>query len=151
GVLYSMLLAADAAGALIGGIVLESVGSFATKARTVFMFVMIWCVALATFALTPIYAIALVALFIAGFVELSFSSTAQALVQLNAPPEIRGRVIGFYTIASLGLRAFAGVTVGLGGTVIGIHWSLALSGAALFTVAAGMIAYITRAERRQAA
>jgi hypothetical protein len=40
--------------------------------------------------------------------------------------------------------------VGLGGTIVGIHWSLALSAAALFTVAAGMIAYILRAERRQA-
>jgi hypothetical protein len=30
-------------------------------------------------------------------------------------------------MASLGLRAFSGVTIGLLGSLIGIHWSLALS------------------------
>ena len=34
-------------------------------------------------------------------------------------------------MASLGLRAFSGVTVGLLGSLIGIHWSLALSAAVL--------------------
>ncbi len=52
---------------------------------------------------------------------------AQTLVQLHAPPPIRGRVIGLYSMSSLGLRAFSGVTVGIGGSLIGIHWSLALS------------------------
>ena len=51
----------------------------------------------------------------------------QALVQLNAPGEIRGRVIGLFNMAALGMRAFSGITVGLMGAVIGVHWSLALS------------------------
>ena len=65
---------------------------------------------------------------------------AQTLVQMNAPIHIRGRVIGLYNMASLGLRAFAGVTVGLMGSLIGIHWSLALSAAALFVLTAGLLA-----------
>ena len=36
-------------------------------------------------------------------------------------------MIGLYNMSSLGLRAFTGVTVGLLGSLIGIHWSLALS------------------------
>jgi uncharacterized membrane protein len=52
---------------------------------------------------------------------------AMTLVQLNAPAHIRGRVIGLYTMSALGLRAFSGVTVGMVGGMIGIHWSLALS------------------------
>jgi MFS family permease len=56
---------------------------------------------------------------------------AQALVQLNAPHEIRGRVVGLYNMSSLGMRAFSGITVGLIGSWIGIHWSLGLSAAVL--------------------
>ena len=61
---------------------------------------------------------------------------AQTLVQLNAPADSRGRVIGLYAMAALGLRAFAGITVGLGGTLVGIHWSLALSALALLIITA---------------
>jgi hypothetical protein len=59
---------------------------------------------------------------------------AQSLVQLHAPAAIRGRVIGLYSMAGLGLRAFSGVSVGIAGGVIGIHWSLSLSALALLAV-----------------
>jgi len=145
GTLYSMLLAADAAGALLAGVALESMGALQPRVKTAVALVMIWCVALAAFALSPFYALALVALFIAGFVELSFSSAAMTLVQLNAPGHVRGRVIGLYNICSLGCRAFAGATVGLGGMIVGIHWSLALSAGALFVITIMLMRYISRA------
>ena len=44
-------------------------------------------------------------------------------------------MIGLFNMSSLGLRAFAGVTVGLLGGVIGIHWSLAISATALLVLA----------------
>jgi hypothetical protein len=64
---------------------------------------------------------------------------AQSLVQLDAPPDKRGRVIGLFNMASLGLRAFSGISVGLIGSLIGIHWSLALSALAAMLVAAGLL------------
>ncbi len=64
---------------------------------------------------------------------------AQTLVQLSAPNEIRGRVIGLYNMASLGLRAFSGVTVGLIGSLLGVHWSLALSALAMLAIACGLL------------
>ncbi|HXJ00403.1 MAG TPA: MFS transporter [Micropepsaceae bacterium] len=135
GVMYSALLAADAAGALTGGIVLESRG-LPPNPRTAFALAMLWCCAIAGFALTSFYPLALAILFAAGFLELSFNSMAQALVQINAPPPIRGRVIGLYSMAGLGLRAFSGVTVGILGGVIGIHWSLSLSALTLLALLA---------------
>jgi len=82
---------------------------------------------LAGFALSGSYPLAIGLLFAAGFLELSFGSMSQALVQLNAPDEFRGRVIGVFGMASLGMRTFSGVTVGLIGGVIGIRYSLSLS------------------------
>jgi hypothetical protein len=63
-------------------------------------------------------------LFVAGFAELTFNSAAQTIVQLKAPLEIRGRVIGLFNMASLGLRFGSGITVGLLGGVVGNHGSL---------------------------
>ena len=51
-----------------------------------------------------------------------------------------GRVIGLFNMASLGLRAFSGVSVGLAGSLIGIHWSLAASALAALAVAGTLLA-----------
>jgi hypothetical protein len=82
-----------------------------------------------------------VLLLLTGFLELSFNSMAQTLVQLNAPPAIRGRGIGLYSMSSLGLRAFAGVTIGIVGGLIGIHWSLALSAMIFLAIITTLFAF----------
>lgn len=145
---YSMLLGADAAGALMAGLILESRGLLQPRSRTAFVLAIIWCCALAGFAMSPFYALALVLLFIAGFAELSFNSMAQTLVQLNAPVEIRGRVIGVYTMSALGLRTFSGISVGLVGSIIGIHASLAASAGTLVVLALILLAFAARAGAR---
>jgi MFS family permease len=133
GAMYSALLAADAAGALTGGVVLESRG-LQPNPRTAFILAMLWCCAIAGFAVARLYPLALALLFVAGFLELSFNSMAQALIQIHAPQAIRGRVIGLYSMAGLGLRAFSGITVGILGGFIGIHWSLSLSALTLLVL-----------------
>jgi MFS family permease len=131
---YGMLLAADALGGLIGGVILETRGLLPPRARTAFVLAMVWCAALAAFARSSSYILALALLSVAGFVELAFNSMAQALVQINAPNEIRGRVIGVFSMSASGLRTFSGISVGLLGARIGIHNSLALSAAALLAL-----------------
>jgi MFS family permease len=128
GTAYTALLAADAAGALLAGILLESRGGiFRPRPRSAMTLAMVWAAALLGFAVTRTYPIALPLLFLAGFFELSFSSMTQTLVQINAPDASRGRVLGLYNMASAGLRTFSGVTVGIAGSVISIHSSLAVS------------------------
>jgi len=144
GITYSMLLAADAAGALVAGLTLESRGLLPPDPRTAYLLAMLWCVAIGCFAAVTSYPLALLLLFAAGFLELAFFAMAQTLVQANAPPQVRGRVIGLFAMSALGLRAFSGVTVGLGGSLIGIHFSLALSAAALLILAVGLFALTGR-------
>ena len=144
---YMVLLGADAAGALVAGVVLESRGLLRALPRTAILLAMFWCVALFGFATSASYPIAIVFLFAAGFLELSFNSMAQALVQLNAPSDIRGRVIGVYSMASMGLRTFSGVTVGLMGGVIGVHRSLTWSAVALLLLMGLLLARTARHAR----
>ena len=140
GTSYTMLLAADATGALLAGILLESSGHvLRPRPRTAMTLAIAWALSLGGFALTRTYPLALALLFLAGFFELSFSSMTQTLVQMNAPNPSRGRVLGLYNMASMGLRAFSGVTVGLAGSAIGIHVSLAVAAAVLTAVITGLL------------
>lgn len=145
---YSALLGADAAGALTAGLVLESRGLLQPNARSAFILAMLWCCAIAAFAMSTSYYFALVILFAAGFLELSFYSMAQSLVQLHAPAPIRGRVIGLYSVAALGLRTFSGITIGIAGGFIGIHWSLSLSAVVLLIILA--VLFVALAPQRAA-
>jgi MFS family permease len=138
GTAYSMLLAADASGALLAGILLESRGGiFEMRPVTAILLAMGWASALFGFALMRSYPLAIMLLFLAGFFELSFSSMTQTLVQMNAPDASRGRVLGLYNMAAAGLRAFSGITVGLAGSVVTVHLSLACATAAF--VATGVV------------
>jgi MFS family permease len=131
---YSVLLAADAAGGLAGGLLLESRATLEPRVRTAFLLAMVWCCALIGFARAQQYSVAICLLLVAGFVELAFNSMAQALVQINAPAPIRGRVIGVFSMSALGMRTFSGLSVGVLGASVGIHNSLAWSAASLLVV-----------------
>jgi MFS family permease len=145
GTAYSMLLAADAAGALLAGILLESRGGiFAMRPFSAILLAMGWASALFGFALMRSYPLAVALLFLAGFFELSFSSMTQTLVQMNAPDASRGRVLGLYNMAAAGLRAFSGITVGLAGSVVTVHLSLACATAA-FAATGAVLLKITAA------
>ena len=139
GLAYSTLLAADAAGGLLAGLILEGGGLLSPKPRTAMILALLWGAALAVFSLANVFWLAVGFLLAAGFLELLFNAMAQSLVQLDAPPDKRGRVIGLFNMASLGLKTFSGISVGLIGSLIGIHWSLALSSLAAMLVAAVLL------------
>jgi MFS family permease len=139
GLSYSMLLAADASGAFLAGFILESGGLLPPRQRTAIVLAILWCVSLAGFSLSWNYPLAIGLLFAAGFFELSFNSMATSLVQINAPLENRGRVIGLFGMASYGLRAFSGVSVGVLGSLIRVHWSLAASALAMLATAVALL------------
>jgi MFS family permease len=138
---YSMLLAANAAGALAAGLILETYGLLQARPKMAVVLVILWAACIGGFAVSGNYALSIGLLLAAGFLNLAFSAMAQTLVQLNAPTHLRGRVIGLYNMAFHGMRAFSGVTVGMAGAVVGVHWSLALSAAAMLVIALGLLAF----------
>jgi MFS family permease len=145
---YSMLLAAHGAGALIAAMALESRGMVLARPSLAIGLAMVWCFVMTGFALSQSYWLSVLLLFVAGLIDLTFGSMAQSLVQLEAPSHLRGRVIGLYNMFGQGLRAFSGVTIGAGGALIGIHWSLALSAMVLFAAMALLLPFAMRARTR---
>lgn len=151
GLAYGALLAADAAGAIAAAIWLQAKGGFKELRPSLALGLSLaWGLSLTAFAVSPVYAVALATLFLAGFFELSFSSTAQALVQINAPLPIRGRVLGLFSMASAGLRMFSGivgsllgmVAVAVTGNASSAHASLAMA-SVLFAVVASFLLFST--------
>jgi MFS family permease len=140
GVRYSVLLAANAAGAVAGAVLLESLNLLRPRARTAIVCAGAWGVTMGLFAAAGSYAVAVTLLVLAGMFNIAFASMAQTLVQLLAPSRVRGSIVGLFNTAILGLRAGSGVTVGVLGAVIGIHWSLTLSATAVVVTATGLLA-----------
>jgi MFS family permease len=145
---YSALLAANAAGAVVGGFLLEGRGWLPPRVSTAMISAILWCMAIAAFALSTSYYLSLALLFTAGILNLTFSSMGQTIVQLLSPPHLRGRLIGLFATASMGLKAFSGVTVGILGGLIGVHWSLAGSALVLLTVTVVLFALAIPGQRQ---
>ena len=146
---YSALLAANAAGAVVGGFLLEGRGWLRPGVKNAISCALLWCLAITGFAFSTSYILSLTLLFFAGILNLAFYSMAQTIVQILAPVQLRGRLIGLFAMSSMGLRAFSGVTVGVVGGFIGIHWSLAISAMVLLALTLTMFAFAAPAHRSQ--
>ncbi len=142
GTAYGVLLFANGLGGVIGGVLLEVTGRIKPNVKAAVVSTAVYGLTTLFFAFTGSYAIALIMLLISGVANLASMSIGQTVVQLLAPAQDRGRIVGLYGVSANGLRAGSGFTVGLLGAVIGIHWSLGLSAAALClgTVLAGWYA-----------
>jgi MFS family permease len=147
GTAYGILLFANGAGGVIGGILMEATGRIPATVTAAVISTFVYGLSTFFFAVSSSYPLAVLLLIIGGVANLASMSIGQTVVQLLADPADRGRVIGVYGMSANGLRFGSGVTVGLFGAIVGIHWSLGLSAAALCvgTLLAGWAAWRPRA------
>jgi MFS family permease len=142
GTAYGVLLFANGLGGVIGGVLLEVTGRIKPNVKAAVVSTAVYGLTTLFFAFTGSYAIALIMLLVSGVANLASMSIGQTVVQLLAPAQDRGRIVGLYGVSANGLRAGSGFTVGLLGAAVGVHMSLGLSSAALClgTVLAGWYA-----------
>jgi len=146
---YSALLAANAAGSVFGGFALDGKAWLAPTVKSAISCAILWCVTMTAFAFSKSYPLSLLLLFCAGALNLAFYSIAQTIVQLDAPVQLRGRLIGLFSMSAYGLRAFSGFTVGVVGGLIGVHWSLALSSMLLLACAIALFGFAAQSPRSE--
>jgi MFS family permease len=77
------------------------------------------------------------ALVLAGICSIYFTSLGNTILQLSSSPQMRGRVMSFWSIAFLGSTTIGGPAVGWFAQVAGDRWGLALGGFA--ALAAGLL------------
>src|SRR5262245_6875140 len=137
---YTVLFSANAAGAVIGAVVLESVAFLRGGVRAAIVCAAIWGFVMAIFPFAQGYSAAVTLLVLAGVFNIAYTSMAQAVVQILAPPNLRGRVVGLFNTSMMGLRAGSGVTVGVVGALIGVELSLTLSAVVVVAIALALLA-----------
>jgi MFS family permease len=129
---YGWLFSALGAGAVIGGFVV------ATNTHvTSWMLVrsaLVTGVTLTLAAAAPNVALELVALAAVGFTIISFNSMAKTTLQMNAAPQMRGRVMSLWSMSWQGSGAIGGPLVGWIGEAAGARWSLAAGGVSTLAI-----------------
>ena len=80
------------------------------------------------------------AMVLVGICSINFSSLGNSILQLESSPQMRGRVMSFWSVAFLGSTTFGGPIVGWFAEIAGARWGLALGGlAALIAAALGAV------------
>jgi MFS family permease len=151
GTAYGVLLFANGLGGVLGGLLLEGTGWIRLSVRAALWSTAVYGLSTVFFALSHDYLIAAPLLVIGGVANLAALSISQTVVQLRAPREKKGQVIGVYGVGANGMRMGSGVTVGLFGAAIGLRPALGWSAGALCACVAVMAVFLALGARRQPA
>jgi MFS family permease len=99
---YTQLMACAGAGAVAGALVVAWLGRFRHMGRSLLVVLAAMGVLIVLFAVTRLLWVNAVLLFAAGACMVMVFATLSSLVQLNAPDEMRGRVMSIYMVAFRG-------------------------------------------------
>lgn len=91
-------------------------------------------------SLAPTYYAGMVLLVLIGATAVLFTSTTNALLQLNAVDAMRGRVMALWSIVFLGSTPVGGLLTGLLAHGVGVRWTIAVGGLVTLATAAGALA-----------
>jgi MFS family permease len=130
---YALLTASFGMGAVVGGLLIagQRQVSPGRLARSALLFGLAVLVA----AFMPSLWLSAAALVGVGIFSIAFTSLGNSVLQLESTPQMRGRVMAFWTIAMLGSSTLGGPVVGWVGEHVGPRWGLALGGLAALAAA----------------
>jgi MFS family permease len=131
---YALLTGSMGFGAAMGGIVFASRKEI--DYRRVVIATLLFGLAVLAAAFMPTLILSTLALVFVGIASINFSSLGNSLLQLKSSPQMRGRVMSFWTIAFLGTTTIGAPIVGWFGQIVGARAGLALGGAAALVAAA---------------
>ena len=125
-----LIVGVNGMGALVGAVVIASLGDFRSKGMLYLLATTLFGVALSAFAVSGVYGVALVLVFIAGAGSAGFGVMQSTLTMLLAPAEARGRVLGVLML-SIGVLPGAMLVHGAVASSIGVVATTAVSGVLL--------------------
>jgi len=131
---YAFLTASMGLGAALGGIAFASrKGITPSKLISASLFFGLFVL---TAAFMPSLLSTCLVMVVVGICSINFSSLGNSILQLESSPQMRGRVMSFWSVAFLGSTTIGGPIVGWFAEVVGARWGLALGGLAALVAAA---------------
>ncbi len=131
---FGFLVGAIGAGAVLGGVILAGLGDLKAKGYLFLLSSLVYGFLLILFSFSSWFFLSLFILFLVGIVEMVARTINQTLVQLLAPDELRGRILGIYML-DRGMKPLGGFLMGAGASLLGAPLTLALgAGVCMFVV-----------------
>ncbi len=144
---YGMLMSASGTGAFIAALVVATYGHLFTPRRLALGGVWLFSIALFAFSLSRNFYLALVFLLVAGFGMLLFFSTSNIVLQTIVPDEMRGRVMGVWSLVFGAMIPLGSLEAGALAHWLGTPFALSF-GATICAVAALVTLFVI--QRREA-
>jgi len=141
---YSLLLVGSGIGAVAAAVYLASARSRRHSGVFIVVAAMTEMAAIFLFAFATSYAISFLLLLVVGAAAVLTQSLTNTTIQLSAPNQLRGRVMGAYTFGTQGMRVLNGPI--LGGAAIAFGAPAAVAGAAA-TVFASLAVILARVKQ----
>src|SRR5204862_6408158 len=125
---YGILMSASGTGALVGALLVATFGHLFTPRKIALGGVWLFSASLFALALTRNFYLALAFLFIGGFGMLLFFSTSNTVLQTIVPDEMRGRVMGVWSLVFGAMIPLGSLEAGAVAHWLGTPFALALGG-----------------------
>jgi MFS family permease len=132
---YAFLTGSFGVGAVVGGLAIASQRKNSPSILVLAAF-LFGSFILAASQMPSLYLSGII-LVLAGVSSIFFTSLGNTILQLSSSPQMRGRVMSFWSIAFLGSTTIGGPVVGWFGQVAGARWGLAIGGMA--AIGAGLV------------
>ncbi|MBE3566004.1 MAG: MFS transporter [Thermogemmatispora sp.] len=136
-----LLFSASGVGTVAGALGLASLGEVKRKGRALILAFSLWTVALLVFALSHLFWLSLLTLFLVGAMQNMIAATTITLMQTRVPSQMRGRVMSLNTLLIMAIRPLGDFcasglialiggppTVALAGAIVGLLSLLLVGG-----------------------
>ena len=132
---YTRLMAFSGAGSILGALIVAWLGKFKRMGLTALVMQLLYGGLIIAFSISRVMWLSEGLLFVTGAALMIVFSTVTSLIQLIAPNEMRGRVMGIYMVAFRGGMPLGSLVSGYAATYIGAPNVLAVNGILLIIVA----------------
>jgi MFS family permease len=122
-----ILMGCAGAGAFTGAIILAFRGDFSKKGLLLIVSGIVFSLALLVFSISATIWLSYVMLFLIGLGAINQIATANTLLQLNVPDELRGRIMSSFTTVFLGMSTIGNFIVGSYAALVGTKTALLTS------------------------
>ncbi|OLC26240.1 MAG: hypothetical protein AUG06_06930 [Actinobacteria bacterium 13_1_20CM_2_65_11] len=139
---FGFLLGSMGLGALVGALTLAFSADLGADPRRQLWMGLMWVAALLVFSVSRVYALSLIALFVAGYCQISFVAAANSRIQTLTPDHLRGRVMALYAQALIGVGPIGNLQAGALATLLGPPRAMAIG-----AIIAGAVIVVIRLVR----